>query len=156
MVNIPNLNIMKQRRQFIRRFGSLTALLALGGIVGKSNAGGTGGKSVDSGNGNLGGVFVHSVYFWLVDETLTTKERFEAELHKFIDHMDVIRTMHVGRPADTRREVVDSTYSYCLIVTFDSKADHDIYQDHPLHKQFIGKASPLWSRVQVYDSMSAW
>jgi hypothetical protein len=65
-----------------------------------------------------------------------------------------IKTKHVGTPADTEREVIDNSYSYCLVVTFDSKKEHDIYQDHTLHKQFIENASDLWEKVLVYDSIS--
>lgn len=72
---------------------------------------------------------------------------------KFIDNVEVIKTKHVGTPADTDREVIDSTYSYSLILSFDSKKEHDIYQEHPLHKNFINNASSLWERVLVYDSV---
>jgi len=32
--------------------------------------------------------------------------------------------------------------------------DHDIYQEYPAHRAFIENASHLWTRVQVYDSVS--
>ncbi len=99
------------------------------------------------------GSFVHVVFFWLVDETKETHKKFMGELRKFIDNVDLIRTKHIGAPADTDREVIDSTWSYSLILSFDSKKEHDLYQEHPLHKTFIENASSLWTRVQVYDSV---
>ena len=42
---------------------------------------------------------------------------------------------------------------FCLIVTFKSKEDQDIYQDDPTHLKFIENASYLWDKVKVYDSM---
>ncbi len=103
--------------------------------------------------GNIGGGFVHTVFFWLVDESMPTRGKFVTEVMKYTSQIDEIRTRHIGRPADTHRDVVDNSYSYCLIATFDSKADHDIYQEHPLHKQFIENASSLWTKVLVYDSV---
>ena len=73
-------------------------------------------------------------------------------LTKFIETVPGIRPSHIGSPADTDRPVIDSTYSYSLIVSFDSKKEHDIYQEHPLHKDFIAAAEDLWDKVQVYDS----
>ena len=67
--------------------------------------------------------------------------------------MDVIKTQHIGSPADTDRAVIDNTYSYSLVLSFDSKKEHDIYQEHQFHKDFIANASELWTKVQVYDSV---
>ena len=99
------------------------------------------------------GNFVHVVFFWLVDDAKETREKFLAELRKFIDHVDLIKTKHIGSPADTDRPVIDSTWSYSLILSFDSKKEHDMYQEHLLHKEFIENASSLWKKVQVYDSV---
>ena len=142
---------MKTRRNFITKLTGVAALLTL--TSARFSATGVARKTAAPLSGNVGGSFVHTVFFWLVDETLPTRGKFVTELMKFINNVEVIRTSHVGRPADTQREVVDNTYSYCLIATFDSKEDHDIYQAHPLHKQFIDNASLLWTKVLVYDSV---
>ncbi len=101
----------------------------------------------------LEGSFLHTVYFWLADPTPGNRERFLNEINPFIMGVEEIRTWHIGAPADTDRDVIDNSYSYCLSVSFDSKKEHDLYQDHPLHKQFIENASSLWERVAVYDSV---
>jgi len=102
----------------------------------------------------MNGSFVHIVFFWLKEpDNPAARQAFEAALTKFIEGTPGIKSSHVGTPADTDRPVIDSTYTYNLVVVFDSKADHDAYQVHPLHKEFIENAGPLWERVQVYDSV---
>lgn len=103
--------------------------------------------------GELPGKFVHVVFFWLTADDREIRTKFMSELRKFIDNVDVIKTRHIGSPADTDRDVIDNTYSYSLILSFDSKEDHDLYQEHKLHKQFIENASSLWKKVLVYDSI---
>ena len=36
-------------------------------------------------------------------------------------------------------------------MTFDSVADQEAYQPHPLHKAFIERCGHLWEKVVVYD-----
>jgi hypothetical protein len=139
---------MKQRRLFIRKLGGVAALLALA-APGRAHMSKTTVKMAEELEGN----FVHVVFFWLVDDAKETREKFLSELLTFIDNMDLIKTRHIGTPADTDREVIDNTWSYSLVLSFDSKKEHDIYQEHQLHKDFIENASSLWTRVQVYDSV---
>ena len=136
----------ENRRGFLRKFGGLAALLALPAVPPRT-------RIVPAGSPTLEGNFVHVVFFWLQQDDNESKEKFLAELHKFIDNVDMIRTKHIGTPADTNREVIDNTYSFSLILSFDSKKEHDIYQEHSLHKTFIENASSLWEKVQVYDSV---
>lgn len=142
---------MKARRKFIRKLGGITALLALGSSVRaekKSNS------EAPVGDGReLEGGFFHIVYFWLVDDSMEVKKNFLKELNLFIQEVEEIKKVHVGPPADTDRDVIDNSYSYNLLVTFDSKKEHDIYQEHPAHKKFIENASSLWEKVLVYDSV---
>lgn len=134
---------MKQRRLFLKRLGGLTALLALASP----------GRAQMRKTQKLEGNFVHVVFFWLVDDARETQKKFMSELTKFIDNVDLMKTKHIGTPADTDREVIDSTWTYSLILSFDSKKEQDLYQEHPLHKEFIKNASSLWTKVQVYDSI---
>jgi len=142
---------MKNRRGFIQKLGSLAALMALP-AAGQRALAGVPGVQAASTNG-IGGPFIHVVFFWLVDEAMPTRGKFVTEALKYLSEIDVIRTRHLGRPAGTERDVVDNSYSYCLVVTFDSKEDHDIYQAHEAHQRFIENASSLWTRVQVFDSV---
>ena len=142
---------MKARRKFIRKLGGITAMLALGSTA-RANTRNL--SNSYAGNGKeLEGGFFHMVFFWLVDDTAEVKKNFLKELTLFIDQVDEIKKVHVGPPADTDRDVIDNTYSYSFLVTFDSKKEHDIYQDHAAHKKFIENASSLWEKVLVYDSV---
>jgi len=101
------------------------------------------------------GAFVHAVYFWLADPAdEVSNKAFEKSLVNFISNSSDITSYHLGKPADTNRPIIDTTYTYCLLVTFDSKVEHDRYQDDPAHKQFIKESEHLWTRVQIYDSVS--
>ena len=102
---------------------------------------------------NSQGNFVHVVYFWL-KEPANEKVRatFEASLTSFINNSSFASTKYLGTPADTDRGVIDNSYTYCLMVTFDSKEQHDQYQVEEGHLQFIEECSELWTKVVVYDS----
>ena len=135
---------MKERRRFIKRLGGITALLTLG--------------SAARANENVvptQGTFFHVVFFWLINDSQEVSKKFEHELRQFIEHVDEIKTSHIGTPADTDRDVIDNTWSYSAVLSFDSKKEHDIYQDHQAHKQFIENASSLWEKVLVYDSVKS-
>lgn len=140
---------MKARRQFIQKLAGITALFTLS-RPGKALTGSLPASWISK---ELEGNFIHVVFFWLKDEETSTMEMFLRELNKFIDGVEVIKSKHIGTPADTDREVIDNTYSICLIVTFDSKEEHDIYQAHQLHQDFIANASELWDKVLVYDTV---
>lgn len=141
---------MKTRRRFITRLSGITAMLALGTVSRANDM--TKENDTNENQKKLEGGFIHMVFFWLVDDSPAVKKTFLKELNQFISQVDEIKKSHIGPPANTDRDVIDNTYSYNLVLTFDSKKAHDIYQAHPLHKQFIENASSLWSRVQVYDS----
>lgn len=97
--------------------------------------------------------FVHIVFFWLKDDTAETSQAFEASLKKFINSSAHVKYMHIGKPAGTPRDVVDNSYSYSLIATFNSKEEQDQYQQEQVHLDFIEEANQYWDRVQVYDSI---
>ena len=99
-------------------------------------------------------LFIHHVFFWL-KEPLTphVRKRFEDALEKLVK-VETILDHHLGIPASTNRDVIDTSYSYSLLVTFKNKADQDVYQTHPVHLKFIADCQDLWEKVVVYDSVS--
>ena len=141
---------MKTRRKFLTKLGGMAALFAL-------SAPGHAAKSAENASSpspaGTNGKFFHVVFFWLINEDNKTHSKLLSEARKYTDNIDLIKTKHIGSPADTDRPVIDSSYSYSLILTFDSKKEQDLYQEHPLHKEFINNASSLWTKVQVYDSI---
>lgn len=99
--------------------------------------------------------FRHTVFFWLKEpNNKEHKASFEDSLKRFIDNSEYVQNKHLGTPANTNREVIDASYTYCLAVSFLSKEDHDKYQVEPAHLKFVEESSQLWNKVLVYDSVS--
>ena len=98
--------------------------------------------------------FVHVVYFWLKSDLAEAEVvEFEAGLRKMLADSEHASTGHVGKPAGTQREVVDNSYDYCLIVTFDDAASHEAYQVEPAHDRFREINDRFTDHVQIYDSL---
>ena len=66
--------------------------------------------------------------------------------------IETIVHFNVGAPARTDRPVIDRSYSYCLLTTFNDEAGHDFYQVAPEHLEFIKNCAHLWEKVIIYDS----
>lgn len=97
--------------------------------------------------------FTHTVYFWLANpDNQEDCTAFETSLQKFLDNSEYAKTKFIGIPPKASREVVDGSFTYSLIVTFESEEIQQKYQDEPVHKLFIEESSHLWTKVIVYDS----
>lgn len=97
--------------------------------------------------------FAHTVYFWLSDpDSEEDRKAFETSLQKFLDTSAYAKTKFIGVPPRASREVVDGSFTYSLIVTFESAEAQQKYQDEAPHKLFIEESSKLWGKVIVYDS----
>ena len=128
------------KRSFFKKASTAVAALGLAPLA------------VDAKN-TLPGRFVHMVFFWMNDpEDEKTIKQFMKGTETFFKKVETIKTYHIGEPAGTPRDVVDSSYQVSLVVTFDSKEDQDIYQAHQAHLDYIEEYKHLWKRVQVYDS----
>ena len=103
---------------------------------------------------NLSGLFIHHVYFWLKDPSnREARTRFEKAARELVT-IETIIDSHIGVPAPTSRDVIDTTYTYSILSTYKNKEDQDIYQTHPKHLKFIEDCQDLWEKVLVYDSVS--
>jgi hypothetical protein len=101
------------------------------------------------------GGFVHSVFFWLKEpENREAHQEFLDHLRTFIDASDYVKSKHIGIKQASSREVVDSDYSYSLVVTFNNQEEQNQYQSEPVHVKFVEDAQHLWHKVVVYDSLS--
>ena len=99
-------------------------------------------------------LFIHHVYFWLKKPvTQKVRNKFKKALKELVT-IETIIGNNLGIPAKTNRDVIDSSYTYSLLVTFRNKEDQDIYQTHPTHLKFIDDCQSLWEKVVVYDSVS--
>ena len=99
---------------------------------------------------------VHHVFFWLKNPD--SKEDLAKLLAglRTLAGIETVRGTHFGVPASTeKRDVVDNSYSASEILIFDDTAEQKVYQDHPIHKQFVADCSHLWERVVVYDAIAA-
>jgi hypothetical protein len=98
-------------------------------------------------------LFVHHVYFWLKEPQSKEAAAKLVEGLEGLSKVKTIKMFHIGRPADTNREVIDRSYAISWLVLFRNKADQDAYQVDPIHLKFVEQYSHLWSRVVVYDSV---
>lgn len=98
--------------------------------------------------------FIHHVFFWLKNPE--SKDDLQ-QLIEGLNHLAKARTIkefHIGKPAGTNRDVIDTTWSVSWLLLFDNKEDQDIYQTDPVHLKFIKDCSHLWSKVVVYDTVN--
>ncbi|WP_319946572.1 Dabb family protein [Flagellimonas myxillae] len=97
--------------------------------------------------------FAHTVYFWFKDPAnKADRAMFEASLKKFLDNSSYAKTNFIGTPPVATREVVDGSFTYSLIVTFESAEAQEGYQTEQPHLDFIEECKHLWEKVIVYDS----
>lgn len=102
---------------------------------------------------NFDSSFAHTVYFWFKDDTNDQdKVHFEKSLKKFLSNSKYAKTKYIGTAPKASRDVVDGSFTYSLIVTFESSEAQEAYQKEAAHLVFIEECSHLWDKVIVYDS----
>jgi hypothetical protein len=99
--------------------------------------------------------FIHHVYFWLKNAGSKEDRAKLIEGLTKLTKVKTIKTFHIGQPADTKREVIDSSYAISWFLIFDNAADQQSYQVDPIHLKFVEDYSHLWSKVVVYDTVDA-
>lgn len=99
-------------------------------------------------------MFIHTVYFWLKPGTTdAARQQLLQDCRTMLTKIPTVRQLWAGPPAMTPRDIVDNSYAVGLTVILDDAAGHDVYQVHPLHKEFGDRNRAHWSRVQVYDAV---
>lgn len=97
-------------------------------------------------------MIVHHVFFWLKNAGSGAERVQLIEGVRQLGAVETVRQLFVGTPADTDpRPVIDSSYDVSELLFFDDLEGQAIYQDHPLHQQFIENHQHLWEKVLVYD-----
>ncbi|MEQ1859534.1 MAG: Dabb family protein [Chthoniobacteraceae bacterium] len=97
-------------------------------------------------------MFSHIVIFWTDPANPNAADQLVAGVEKYLRPIPLPLHFHCGRMATSpRTDVVDQSYQVALNFTFNSKADQDAYQVHPLHLDFVENCKALWKRVVVYD-----
>lgn len=131
------------RRKFVRQ----TTKTALATVI-------TAGAIVNTQAMSDNSTFIHHVYFWLNNPSSKADfEQLVAGLRK-LSAVKTIKTFYIGKPADTSRDVIDSSYSVSWLLLFSNKADQDSYQTDPIHLKFVEECKHLWKKVVVYDTVN--
>ncbi|WP_420148696.1 Dabb family protein [Spirosoma sp.] len=100
-----------------------------------------------------GELFVHHVLFYLKNAgNQADKAKLLEGLNK-LAKCPTIKMVHIGTPAATNRDVIERSYAYSWLCFFDSAADEEAYQKHPIHDDFRNNYSSLWEKVVIYDSI---
>ncbi|WP_345953759.1 Dabb family protein [Mucilaginibacter sp. PAMB04168] len=97
-------------------------------------------------------MIAHHVLFWLKTDTTDDKKQAFRKGLESLQGIEVVRTIHVGTPAPIERAVVDTTYTFSLVLLFDDLAAHDVYQVHPIHKAFLDEFRVYFDKVVIYDA----
>ncbi|PWT95894.1 MAG: transcription-repair coupling factor [Bacteroidetes bacterium] len=99
------------------------------------------------------GVFIHHVFFWLNNPNSEIDKQKLIEGLRKLSSVKTIRNFYIGKPANTNREVIETSYSISWCLFFESPADQDSYQVDPIHLKFVEECKHLWSKVVVFDSV---
>jgi hypothetical protein len=99
--------------------------------------------------------FIHHVFFTLKRPgNIEDRAKLIAALKK-LAATPTIRSYQIGQHGGTTRDVVQRGYDLSWTLTFDSPADQEAYQDHPIHLDFVRDNAALWSKVVVFDTVPA-
>ena len=63
------------------------------------------------------------------------------------------QTNFIGIPPKATRDIVDDSYTYSMIVTFESAEAQDGYQTEEAHLVFIEECKDLWEKILIYDAL---
>ncbi|MGV3508119.1 MAG: Dabb family protein [Sphingobacteriaceae bacterium] len=97
-------------------------------------------------------MLTHHVLFWLKADTSDEQKAAFKEGLDSLKGVETIKSIYIGTPAPIERAVVDTTYTFSLMIVFDDLAGHDVYQVHPIHQAFLDKFRILFDKVVIYDA----
>jgi hypothetical protein len=97
-------------------------------------------------------MIAHHVLFWLkADTTPDQKAAFRNSLET-LENIEVVKFFHVGTPAPIDRAVVDTSFTFSLLLTFEDLDAHNTYQSHALHQAFLDEFRVYFEKVVIYDA----
>jgi len=97
---------------------------------------------------------LHHVFFWLKNPGSEADKLELIKGLKTLSAIPTVRQLHVGVLASTeKREVVDTSWDVSELMFFDDAAGQKVYQDHPIHQEFVKQYAHLWKKVVVYDAI---
>jgi hypothetical protein len=96
----------------------------------------------------------HMVFFTLKDKSPVARLKLVTACKKYLStHPGTVYFSAGTLCEELNRPVNDRDFDVALHVVFKTKADHDRYQDAPLHLQFIEENKDNWTKVRVFDSV---
>ncbi|WP_162026675.1 Dabb family protein [Lentimonas sp. CC10] len=108
----------------------------------------------DTGTLEFNPEFSHVVYFWLKQpDNAADRKKFETSVKQFMSATQYAKTRYIGVAPKASRDVVDGSFTYSLVLSFESAEAQAKYQAEPAHTEFVEECMDLWSKVIVYDSI---
>ena len=99
------------------------------------------------------GLLAHNVYFTLhISAQAGRAKLVEACKKHLTGHAGTVYFACGVLEESLQRPVNVRDFDVGLHVIFASKADHDAYQVHPRHLQFIAENKADWKQVRVFDT----
>lgn len=99
-------------------------------------------------------MLAHNVFFTLKDSSEAKIAELIAACKKYLsNHEGVAFFAAGGLEPDLDRPVNDRDFHVALHVVFNSREDHDQYQTHERHNEFIAEQKDNWESVRVFDSI---
>ena len=98
-------------------------------------------------------MLVHTVFFKFNESSTEVDIQSCADdARNLLAKIETVKALYVGSPADTVvRPVSVRDFDLSLTVLFDNIPDQNVYQDHPLHDEFIANSKDKWGSVSIYD-----
>jgi hypothetical protein len=98
-------------------------------------------------------MLAHNVFFSLKDSSESAKQKLMQACQTYLTPHEGIVFFACGTlVAELNRPVNDREFDVALHIVFQTKQDHDRYQDAPLHHRFVEENRENWKRVRVFDS----
>jgi hypothetical protein len=98
-------------------------------------------------------LLVHNVYFTLKGNSAAARATLLQSIRKYLTgHPGTVFFASGVLEDSLQRPVNDRNFDVGLHIIFATKADHDAYQVHPRHLQFIEENKANWKQVRVFDS----
>ena len=139
-----------KRRQFIKKAGLSVAVAGSAGAFLQASAALPKKEHAMANQEQI----THYVLFWLNDDLSEAEIAGFAGFFEELKRIPEVKSLQYGRPAPTNpRDVVDNSFTYNLLVRFDSMEAINIYETHPIHLAAVEKYSKYWNRVVVHDSV---
>lgn len=140
-----------ERRNFLK---SVTAAGLTGTLLASCTSEPAAQQAEEASSDLHSGIILHSVFFWLKEGITEEEEQDFLNFFEELRKVPGVQTLLYGKPASTNpRPVVDNSFQYNLLVTFQSMDDINTYETHPTHTAASEKYSKYWTKVEVRDTI---